>query len=163
MTLGRQLGVAPAIKPDVLAFLADRFTDSVRELEGALNTLVVRAGPKSATLTLDDAQCLLRPHLRGGERRVTVDEIQKAAAEHFGLKQADMLSERRTRAVARPRQAAMWICKQLTTRSLPDIGRRFGGRDHTTVIHAVRRIDELRATDPRLAQDLEVLMRKLRD
>ncbi len=161
-TLGGQLGAAPSIKPEVLAFLADRFTDSVRELEGALNTLVVRAGPTSAALTLDDAQCLLRPHLRGGERRVTVDEIQKAAAEHFGLKQADLLSERRTRAVARPRQAAMWICKQLTTRSLPDIGRRFGGRDHTTVIHAVRRIDELRAADPRLAQDLEVLMRKLR-
>ena len=161
-TLGRQLGVAQAIKPDVLAFLADRFTDSVRELEGALNTLVARAGSTTATLTLDDAQCLLRPHLRGGERRVTVDEIQKAAAEHFGLKQADLLSERRTRAVARPRQAAMWICKQLTTRSLPDIGRRFGGRDHTTVIHAVRRIDELRAGDPRLAHDLEVLLRKLR-
>ncbi len=161
-TLGRQLGAAPAIKPDVLAFLADRFTDSVRELEGALNTLVARAGSTTASLTLDDVQCLLRPHLRGGERRVTVDEIQKATAEHFGLKQADLLSERRTRAVARPRQAAMWVCKQLTTRSLPDIGRRFGGRDHTTVIHAVRRIDELRAGDPRLAQDLEILMRKLR-
>ena len=161
-TLGGQLGVSQAIKPDVLAFMADRFTDSVRELEGALNTLVARAGSTTATLTLDDAQCLLRPHLRGGERRVTVDEIQKATADHFGLKQADLLCERRTRAVARPRQAAMWICKQLTTRSLPDIGRRFGGRDHTTVIHAVRRIDELRAGDPRLAQDLEILLRKLR-
>jgi chromosomal replication initiator protein len=161
-TLGRQLGVTDALKPAILAFLADRFTDSVRELEGALNTLVARAGSATAALTLDDAQCLLRPHLRGGERRVTVDEIQKATAEHFGLKQADLLSERRTRAVARPRQAAMWICKQLTTRSLPDIGRRFGGRDHTTVIHAVRRIEELRAGDPRLAQDLEVLVRKLR-
>ena len=161
-TLGRQLGVTAAIKPEILAFLADRFTDSVRELEGALNTLVARAGSTTAALSLDDAQCLLRPHLRGGERRVTVDEIQKATAEHFGLKQADLLSERRTRAVARPRQAAMWICKQLTTRSLPDIGRRFGGRDHTTVIHAVRRIEELRAGDPRLAQDLEVLIRKLR-
>ena len=158
----KKLGVTETIKPEILAFLADRFTDSVRELEGALNTLVARAGSTTAGLTLDDAQCLLRPHLRGGERRVTVDEIQKATADHFGLKQADLLSERRTRAVARPRQAAMWICKQLTTRSLPDIGRRFGGRDHTTVIHAVRRIDELRAADPRLAQDLEILIRKLR-
>ena len=161
-TLGRQFGVTGALKPEIVAFLADRFTDSVRELEGALNTLVARAGSTAASLTLDDAQGLLRPHLRGGERRVTVDEIQKATAEHFGLKQADMLSERRTRAVARPRQAAMWICKQLTTRSLPDIGRRFGGRDHTTVIHAVRRIDELRAGDAVLSADLDALLRKLR-
>ncbi len=161
-TVSRQLGVNGAVRPEILAFLADRFTENVRELEGALNTLLARAGSKTSSLTLDDAQTLLRPHLRGGERRVTVDEIQKAAAEHFGLKQADMLSEKRTRAVARPRQAAMWVCKQLTTRSLPDIGRRFGGRDHTTVIHAVRRIDELRAVDPALAQDLDALLRKLR-
>jgi chromosomal replication initiator protein len=92
---------------------------------------------------------------------VTVDEIQKAAAEHFGLRQADLVSETRTRAVARPRQAAMWLAKQLTTRSLPDIGRRFGGRDHTTVLHAVRRIDALRATDAQLARDLETLLGKL--
>ncbi|MBA3812495.1 MAG: chromosomal replication initiator protein DnaA, partial [Caulobacteraceae bacterium] len=134
--LCRRQGVAGVPRPDILAFLADRFTDSVRELEGALNTLVARAGDGLGRLTLDEAQCLLRPHLRGGERRVTVDDIQKAASEHFGLKQADLISERRTRAVARPRQAAMWLAKQLTTRSLPDIGRRFGGRDHTTVLHA---------------------------
>ena len=91
-----------------------------------------------------------------------MDEIQKAASEHFGLKQADLISETRTRAVARPRQAAMWLAKQLTTRSLPDIGRRFGGRDHTTVLHAVRRIEELRASDPQLSRDLETLIRKLR-
>ncbi len=161
-TLCRHQGVTATLRPEILAFLADRFIDSVRELEGALNTLIARAGPGVGALTLDEAQSLLRPHLRGGERRVTVDEIQKAASEHFGLKQADLISERRTRAVARPRQAAMWLAKQLTTRSLPDIGRRFGGRDHTTVIHAVRRIDELRANDPQLARDLEVLVRKLR-
>ena len=161
-TLGRQQGFVGTLRPEVLAFLADRFTESVRELEGALNTLVVRAGAGVGALTLDDAQCQLRPHLRGAERRVTVDEIQKATAEHYGMKQADLISERRTRAVARPRQAAMWLAKQLTTRSLPDIGRRFGGRDHTTVIHAVRRIDELRVGDAGLARDLEALMRKLR-
>ena len=149
-------------RPEVLEFLADRFTDSVRELEGALNTLVARLGDGVCTLSLDEAQAILRPHLRGGEKRVTVDDIQKAAAEHFGLKQADLISERRNRAIARPRQAAMWLAKQLTTRSLPDIGRRFGGRDHTTVLHAVRRIDELRAGDPQLARDLETLTRKLR-
>ncbi len=146
----------------MLAFLADRFGESVRELEGALNTLIMCAGTRVSGLSLDEAQCLMRPHLRGGERRITVDDIQKAASEHFGLKQADLISQARTRAVARPRQAAMWLAKQLTTRSLPDIGRRFGGRDHTTVLHAVRRIEALRASDPRLAADLESLIRKLR-
>ncbi len=160
--LARQQGFSGTLRPEVLAFLADRFTDSVRELEGALNTLIVRAGAGVGAVSLDEAQCLLRPHLRGAERRVTVDDIQKAASEHFGLKQADLISQTRTRAVARPRQAAMWLAKQLTTRSLPDIGRRFGGRDHTTVLHAVRRIEELRAADPQLARDLEVLVRKLR-
>ncbi|MGA0602943.1 chromosomal replication initiator protein DnaA [Caulobacter sp. KR2-114] len=161
--LCRQQGFSATLKPEVMHFLADRFTDSVRELEGALNTLVVRAGAGVGALTLDETQGLLRPHLRGGsERRVTVDDIQKATAEHFSLKQADLISERRNRSVARPRQAAMWLAKQLTTRSLPDIGRRFGGRDHTTVLHAVRRIEELRVADAQLNRDLETLMRKLR-
>ena len=153
---------AATARPEVLEFLADRFTDSVRELEGALNTLVARLSEGVCTLSLDEAQGILRPHLRGGEKRVTVDDIQKATAEHFGLKQADLISERRNRAIARPRQAAMWLAKQLTTRSLPDIGRRFGGRDHTTVLHAVRRIEELKAGDAQLARDLETLTRKLR-
>jgi chromosomal replication initiator protein len=153
---------AATARPEVLEFLADRFTDSVRELEGALNTLVARLSEGVCTLSLDEAQAILRPHLRGGEKRVTVDDIQKATADHFGLKQADLISERRNRAIARPRQAAMWLAKQLTTRSLPDIGRRFGGRDHTTVLHAVRRIEELKAADPQLTRDLETLTRKLR-
>ena len=161
--LCRQQGITADIRPDILQFLADRFTDSVRELEGALNTLIARTGAGVGGLTLEETQSLLRPHLRGGpEKRITVDDIQKAASEHFGLKQADLISQRRTRSVARPRQAAMWLAKQLTTRSLPDIGRRFGGRDHTTVLHAVRRIEELRAEDPQLAADLEALIRKLR-
>jgi chromosomal replication initiator protein len=160
--LCRQQGVAASIRPEILQFLADRFTDSVRELEGALNTLIVRGGAGLGSLTLEELQSFLGPHLRGGERRITIDDIQKATADHYGLKQADLVSERRARAVARPRQAAMWLAKRLTTRSLPDIGRRFGGRDHTTVIHAVRRIEALKATDSQLAQDLEVLARKLR-
>jgi chromosomal replication initiator protein len=161
-TLGRQQGFAAAPRGDVMEFLADRFTDSVRELEGALNTLVARAGEGVSRLSLDEAQSILRPHLRGSEKRITVDDIQKAVAEHFGLKQADLISERRNRAIARPRQAAMWLAKQLTTRSLPDIGRRFGGRDHTTVLHGVRRIEQLKAADPVLTRDLETLTRKLR-
>jgi chromosomal replication initiator protein len=160
--LARQQGHSGFARPEVLQFLADRFTDSVRELEGALNTLVARAGENLARISLDEAQAILRPHLRGAEKRITVDDIQKATSEHFGLKQADLISERRNRSIARPRQAAMWLAKQLTTRSLPDIGRRFGGRDHTTVLHAVRRIEALKADDPVLARDLEALVRKLR-
>ena len=152
----------PSARVEVLQVLADRFTDSVRELEGALNTLVARVGGDIARLGLDEAQAILRPHLACSEKRVTVDQIQKAVAEHYGLKQADIISERRARVVARPRQAAMWIAKQITTRSLPDIGRRFGGRDHTTVLHAVRRIEALKQDDPVLARDLDSIIRKLR-
>ena len=161
-TLAQTGGFHPAARIEVLQFLADRFTDSVRELEGALNTLVARVGGDVARLNLDEAQAILRPHLSVTERKVTVDFIQKTVAEHYALKQADLISERRARAVARPRQVAMWLAKQITTRSLPDIGRRFGGRDHTTVLHAVRRIEQLKAEDPVLARDVDMLLRKLR-
>lgn len=149
-------------RAEVLQFVADRFSESVRELEGALNTLFARAEARLPSLSLDEAQAILRPHLKGAERRVTVDEIQKLVAEHFGLKQADLLSERRTRAVARPRQIAMHLAKSLTTKSYPDIGRRFGGRDHTTVLHAVRTIERMIGEDPAMARDVETLARKLR-
>jgi chromosomal replication initiator protein len=161
-TLATQGRFVPSAKAEVLQFLADRFTDSVRELEGALNTLVARVGGDIARLTLDEAQAILRPHLACNERRVTVDHIQKVVAEHYQMKQTDLISERRARAVARPRQVAMWLAKQITTRSLPDIGRRFGGRDHTTVLHAVRRIEALKGEDPVIARDVDVLLRKLR-
>jgi chromosomal replication initiator protein len=161
-TLAAQGRFMPSAQGEVLQFLADRFTDSVRELEGALNTLVARVGGDISRMTLDEAQAILRPNLACNERRVTVDQIQKAVAEHYQLKQADLISERRARVVARPRQVAMWLAKQITTRSLPDIGRRFGGRDHTTVLHAVRRIEALKAEDPMIARDVDVLLRKLR-
>ncbi|HEV2363086.1 MAG TPA: chromosomal replication initiator protein DnaA [Caulobacteraceae bacterium] len=160
--LCRLQGLRGRFSPDILEFLADRFTESVRELEGALNTLIVRAGGALSTLRLPEAQAFLQTQLRGADKRITVDDIQKAVADHFGLKQSDLISERRSRSVARPRQAAMWLAKQLTTRSLPDIGRRFGGRDHTTVLHAVRRIEALRGGDAQLARDLEVLVCRLR-
>ncbi len=161
-TLAQQGKFLPSARPEVLQFLADRFTDSVRELEGALNTLVARVGGDIARVSLDEAQNILRPHLSCTERKVTVDMIQKTVSEHYGLTQADLISERRARAVARPRQVAMWLAKQITTRSLPDIGRRFGGRDHTTVLHAVRRIEQLKAEDPQIARDVDLLLRKLR-
>jgi chromosomal replication initiator protein len=159
-----RMGVVNGEAPrDVLEQLVDRTPGSVRELEGAVNTLAAAAGTRLASLGADEAVTLLGAALRGGpERRITVDEIQKTVAEHFNMKQADLLSERRTRAVARPRQIAMWLCKQHTTRSYPDIGRRFGGRDHTTVLHGVRKIEELMPQDDQIARDVEALTRKLR-
>jgi len=162
--LSQRLGAAQNPRPDVLHFLAERVPGSIRELEGAVNTLVASAGPRLGSLTLEEAMALLQPNLKVAvERRVTVDEIQKLVSEHFGLKQADLLSERRTRSVARPRQVAMWLCKQHTTRSYPDIGRRFGGRDHTTVLHAVKKVEELLLADDQIARDVEALTRKLRN
>ncbi len=159
-TLGVVTGEPPIA---ILEQLVDRTPGSVRELEGAVNTLAAAAGQRLTSLGLDEAKALLGASTRGGpERRITVDEIQKTVAEHFAMKQADLLSERRTRAVARPRQIAMYLCKQLTTRSYPDIGRRFGGRDHTTVLHGVRKIEELMPTDDQIAKDVEALIRKLR-
>ena len=161
--LGRLGLVSGEARPEVLEQLVDRTPGSVRELEGAVNTLAASAGQRLAELTADEASVLLGAALRGGpERRITVDEIQKTVAEHFNLKQADLLSERRTRIIARPRQIAMYLCKQLTTRSYPDIGRRFGGRDHTTVLHGVRRIEEMMPADDQIARDVETLTRKLR-
>jgi len=149
--------------PEVLAQLVDRTPGSMRELEGAVNTLAAAAGARLSSVSVDEASVLLGAALRGGpERRITVDEIQKTVADHFNLKQADLLSERRTRSVARPRQIAMYLCKQHTTRSYPDIGRRFGGRDHTTVLHGVRKIEELMPQDDQIARDVEALTRKLR-
>ncbi len=155
--------VSGEAQAEVLEHLVDRTPGSMRELEGAVNTLAAVAGARLSSLSVDETQALLGSALRGGpERRITVDEIQKTVADHFSLKQADLLSERRTRAVARPRQIAMWLCKQHTTRSYPDIGRRFGGRDHTTVLHGVRKIEELMGLDDQIARDVETLTRKLR-
>ncbi|XLP34859.1 chromosomal replication initiator protein DnaA [Brevundimonas vesicularis] len=162
-TLARFGVVSGEARDDVLEHLVDRTPGSMRELEGAVNTLAAVAGNRLSTLTVSEAQSLLGLALRGGpERRITVDEIQKVVADHFNLKQADLLSERRTRAIARPRQIAMYLCKQHTTRSYPDIGRRFGGRDHTTVLHGVRKIEELMPKEDQIARDVEALTRKLR-
>ncbi len=145
----------------VLEFLAHKITSNVRELEGALNRIVAHAQLVGRALTIESAQEVLHDLLRANDRRVTIDEIQKRVAEHYNIRLADMHSARRARAVARPRQVAMYLCKQLTPRSLPEIGRKFGGRDHTTVMHAVRKIEELRANDRTLAEDIELLRRML--
>ena len=145
----------------VLEFLARRITSNVRELEGALNRIVAQATLVGRAITLDLAQEILQDLLRAYERRVTIEEIQRRVAEHYGIRIADMHSARRARAVARPRQVAMYLAKQLTPRSLPEIGRKFGGRDHTTVMYAIRKIEDLRSTEPLMSDDIETLRRLL--
>ncbi len=145
----------------VLEFLAHRITSNVRELEGALNRVLAYSNLIGRSITLETTQDVLRDLLRANDRRVTIEDIQKRVAEHFNIRLADMHSARRARAVARPRQVAMYLAKQLTSRSLPEIGRKFGGRDHTTVMHAVRKIDELRQSDSTLSEDIDLLRRML--
>ncbi|MEI7606991.1 MAG: chromosomal replication initiator protein DnaA [Rhodospirillaceae bacterium] len=149
------------IPPKVLEFLAHKITSNVRELEGALNRIVAHADLVGRAITLESTQEVLYDLLRANDRRVSIDEIQKKVAEHYTIKLADMHSARRSRTVARPRQVAMYLCKQLTTRSLPEIGRKFGGRDHTTVIHAVKKVEELRSIDSSFDEDIELLRRML--
>jgi chromosomal replication initiator protein len=145
----------------VLEFLAHKITSNVRELEGALNRIAAHGTLIGRPITLETTQELLHDLLRANDRRVTIEEIQKRVAEHFNVKVSDMHSARRSRGVARPRQVAMYLSKLLTPRSLPEIGRKFGGRDHTTVMHAVRKVDELRASDASFAEDVELLRRML--
>jgi chromosomal replication initiator protein len=145
----------------VLEFLAHRISSNVRELEGALTRIVVHASLIGQPITIETTQELLKDLLRANDRRVTIEEIQRRVAEHFNIKQADMQSPRRARQVARPRQVAMYLAKQLTTRSLPEIGRKFGGRDHTTVMHAVKKVEELCAADAAFLEDVELLKRML--
>lgn len=145
----------------VMEFLAHRISSNVRELEGALTRIVVHASLIGAPITIETTQELLKDLLRANDRKVTIEEIQRRCAEHFNIKQADMQSPRRARQVARPRQVAMYLAKQLTTRSLPEIGRKFGGRDHTTVMHAVKKVEELCAADATFLEDVELLKRML--
>ena len=149
------------IPPKVIEYLAHKITSNVRVLEGALNRLVAFASLVGQPVTLESTQEVLHDLLRSTDRKVTIEEIQKRVAEHFNIKLSEMGSARRSRAVARPRQVAMYLAKQLTARSLPEIGRKFGGRDHTTVMHAVRKIDELSAADAAFAEDVELLRRML--
>ena len=151
----------PAVPEAVLELLSARITSSIREVEGAFNRITAYAQLTNAAIDLDFAVSVLGDQLRGAQRRVTIDQIQKAVSDHFELKPLDLISARRARAVARPRQIAMYLAKRLTTRSLPEIGRKFGGRDHSTVIHAVRRIEELRDTDRDVDGAVRVLLGQL--
>ncbi|MEQ8255051.1 MAG: chromosomal replication initiator protein DnaA [Roseovarius confluentis] len=145
----------------VLEFLAHRISTNVRVLEGALTRLYAFASLVGHQITMELAQDCLADILRASERKVSIEEIQRHVSEHFNIRLSDMVGPKRVRTFARPRQIAMFLCKQLTSRSLPEIGRRFGGRDHTTVMHGVRRIEELSAQDGQLAEDLRILRRAL--
>jgi chromosomal replication initiator protein len=147
--------------PKVLEFLAHRISSNVRVLEGALTRLFAFASLIGRPITLDMTQECLADLLRTTDRKVTIDEIKRKVADHYNLRLSDLISARRARVVARPRQVAMFLAKTLTSKSLPEIGRGFGGRDHTTVIHAVRKVEQLRETDSQLADDIELLRRML--
>ncbi len=151
------------VPEQVRDFLAARVTSSARELEGVLNNVIVRTALMDLPVTIDTVEDALGELPVKSEKRVTVDDIQKAVASYFDITVEDLHSKRRTKTVVRPRHIAMYLAKTLTTRSLPDIGRRFGGRDHSTVIHAVNKITDQLPSDAVLAEDIEALRRRLRD
>ena len=153
--------LAASIPPNILEFLAHKITSNVRELEGALNRLSAFSSLVGREINLDMVQDLLKDLLKSSQRKVNIEEIQKKVSQHFNVKMSDMSSSRRSRTVARPRQIAMYLSKNLTSRSLPEIGRRFGNRDHTTVIHAVKKVEELRNKDDSFDEDVQLLIRML--
>ncbi len=148
------------IPPAILEYVAQSVVSNGRDLEGALNRLVAQWQFTNAAVTMTSAEVTLRDLIGLREpRRVRIEDIQKAVSKHFNVSKADLLSSRRTRTIVRPRQIAMYLAKMLTPRSLPEIGRRFGGRDHTTVLHAVRKVEELMRDDRNLAEEVELLKR----
>ncbi len=159
LTKARERGVE---LPDEVAFLiAKRMRSNVRDLEGALNTLAARANFMGRAISVDFAQETLRDLLRAQQLAISIPNIQKTVADYYGLQIKDLLSKRRTRSLARPRQTAMALTKELTEHSLPEIGDAFGGRDHTTVLHACRQMRLLQETDGKLREDWDKLVRKL--
>lgn len=146
---------------EVAFFIGKRLRSNIRELEGALRRVIANAQFTGRAITMDFAKEALRDLLALQDKLVTIENIQKTVAEYYKIRVADILSKRRNRSVARPRQMAMSLCKELTNHSLPEIGDAFGGRDHTTVLHACRKINELRESDSRIAEDLANLLRTL--
>ena len=149
------------IKDNILEFLAQRIDSNIRVLEGALNRVIAYSSFVNKPLTIEMAQEVLKDLIRASQRKITIDDIQRKVADYYNIRLSDLLSARRSRTIARPRQVAMYLSKILTTRSLPEIGRKFGGRDHTTVIHAVKRIESLQDSDNAIQEEVEVLSRAL--
>jgi len=153
-----------AVSDTVLAFLAERLTESGRELEGAIHRLRASFQLTDEPVTLETAEQIVRDLMRGTEpRRVRIDDILRTVSKHYGVNRGDLLSGRRNRSIVRPRQIGMYLAKLLTARSLPEIGRRFGNRDHTTVLHAIRKVEQLMSDDNQLREEIELLKRLLRD
>ena len=152
------------VSPAVLAFVARSINSNGRDLDGAVNRLLAHTTLTGAPLSVETAETAIRDLVRPHEpKRVKIEDIQKLVASHYSVTRADILSSRRTATVVKPRQIAMYLAKTLTLRSLPEIGRRFGGRDHTTVLHAVRKIEGLSHADRTLNDELELLKRMLQD
>jgi chromosomal replication initiator protein len=148
----------------VLSYIAKTVTHNGRDLEGALNRLLAHSKLTGHTVTLEMAEREVRDLIRPQEpKRVKIEDIQRVVARQYNVSRSDLLSSRRTANVVRPRQVAMYLAKTLTLRSLPEIGRRFGGRDHTTVLHAVRKIEGLVGNDMALAEEIEILKRQLQE
>jgi chromosomal replication initiator protein len=152
-----------SIPRSVIEFLASKITSNVRELEGALNKVIAHSTLVGREITLENTQDILRDLLRSNERIITVEEIQKKVAERYNIKVSDISSARRVRSIARPRQVAMYLAKSLTPRSLTDIGKKFGKKDHTTVMHAIKRVEELKVQDPEFQEEVNLLMRILQN
>lgn len=154
-------GTGVALPEEVAFFMAKRIRSNVRELEGALRRVIANARFTGQPITVDFAKEALRDLLSLQAKLVTIENIQKTVADYYKVRMADMVSKRRSRSVARPRQVAMALAKELTSHSLPEIGDAFGGRDHTTVMHACKRVKELRSTEQRLTEDYSNLLRTL--
>ena len=159
----RREGVSVNVPNKVLEFLAHKITTNIRELEGALNRLIAHATLVGRTVSVEMARDVLSDLLRASNRMVSVDEIQKHVSAHYNIRTTDMFSNRRAAMIARPRQIAMYLAKDLTSLSYPAIGRSFGGRDHTTVMHAVKKVEQLLAEDPALSSDVDLLRALLAD
>jgi len=150
------------VPAEVLSLLAERLTESGRELEGAINRLYLTWQLMRAPVTMDIAETIIRDLVQGLEpRRIKIEDILRIVSRHYAVSKQDILSQRRHRSVVRPRQVGMYLAKHLTSRSLPEIGRRFGDRDHTTVLHAIRKIDKEVGENPRLKDEIEELKRQL--
>lgn len=152
------------VPDDVLEFLANRLTESGRELEGAIIRMRAAWHLTAEPISIDGAEYIVRDLMHGAEPKlIKIEDILRVVTKHYGVNRSDLLSARRNRSIVRPRQIGMFLAKQLTSRSLPEIGRRFGNRDHTTVLHAIRKIDQLMKEDNALREEVEMLKRLLKD
>ncbi len=151
------------IPKNVVEFLAAKITSNVRELEGALNKVIAHSTLVGREITLENTQNILRDLLRSNEKIITIEDIQRKVADRYNIKFSDMSSPRRIRSIARPRQVAMYLSKTLTPKSLTDIGKKFGKKDHTTIMHAIKKVEELCEIDTEFREELSLLMKILQN